>query len=88
MFCKYKNIFNEPRKGIHSYRIFNIAIIDVIATIISAYIYYILIHKKYSIYNYNLLKYIIILFLLGIFFHWLFCVDTTVMKYIKNFYYI
>ena len=88
MFCKYKNIFNEPGKGIHSYRIFNIAIIDVIATLVSAYICYILIHNKYSIYDYNLLKYIILLFLLSIFFHWIFCVDTTVMKYIKSFYYM
>jgi hypothetical protein len=28
MFCKYKNIFGEEGKGVHSYRIFNIAIVD------------------------------------------------------------
>jgi hypothetical protein len=84
MFCKYKNIFNEPGKGIHSYRIFNIAIVDVIATILAAYIFYILIYNTYSIYNYNFLKSIIILFLLSIYIHWLFCVDTTIIKIIRK----
>ena len=31
--CKYANIFGAPNTGSHKYRIFNIAIIDVIATI-------------------------------------------------------
>lgn len=32
--CKYKNILGEPGKGVHSYRIFNIAIVDVLLTLI------------------------------------------------------
>ena len=36
--CKYKNALGEPGKGIHSYRLFGIAIMDVIMTIIGAYI--------------------------------------------------
>jgi len=31
--CKYKNYFGEPGKGVHSYRIFNIAMVDVIQTL-------------------------------------------------------
>lgn len=38
MLCKYKNILGEPKKGIHSIRVYDIAIIDVILTIIGAYI--------------------------------------------------
>jgi hypothetical protein len=34
--CKYKNILGEPGKGIHSYRLFGVAIADVIMTIIAA----------------------------------------------------
>ena len=30
MFCKYKNIFGKVDKGIHAYRICNIAIVDVL----------------------------------------------------------
>ena len=40
MFCKYKNIFGEAKKGVHRFRIFNIAIVDVIATIFVAYLIY------------------------------------------------
>ena len=36
--CKYKNILGEPGKGVHSYKIFNISIVDVILTLIVAYI--------------------------------------------------
>ena len=38
--CKYKNIFGEPNTGIHSVRIFNIAIFDVISTIIVGVVFY------------------------------------------------
>jgi hypothetical protein len=43
--CKYKNILGVPGQGPHSYRIFNIAIVDVILTIILAYM-----HTLYHIY--------------------------------------
>ena len=36
--CKYKDALGKPEKGIHSYRFMNIAIIDVIMTIIAAFI--------------------------------------------------
>ena len=38
MLCKYKDALGKPKTGIHSYRIFNIAIADVIMTIIAALI--------------------------------------------------
>ena len=37
-FCKYKNILGEPGKGVHSYKIFNISMVDVILTLLVAYI--------------------------------------------------
>jgi hypothetical protein len=36
--CKYKNFFGKPGEGAHSYRIFNIAIVDLGLTILVAYI--------------------------------------------------
>jgi hypothetical protein len=74
MFCKYKNIFGEVSKGIHSYRLFNIAVVDVIATIIIAYIIYL----YYPKYNFWLI--LGLLFLLGIICHRVFCVRTTIDK--------
>jgi hypothetical protein len=77
MFCEYKDIFGKVGEGVHSYRVFNIAIVDVIATIIMAYLLKIFVFPKRSF-----LKLTIILFLLGIILHRLFCVKTTVDKYI------
>ncbi len=71
--CPYKFIFGKPTEGVHSYRLFNIAIIDVVCTIIGAYF----------ISNYlkiDIKEVTIILFLLGILLHRLFCVKTTVDK--------
>jgi hypothetical protein len=71
--CKYKDIFGRINEGVHSYRIFNIAIIDVIFTIIGG----VLIAKWLDV---AIWKPVLILFILGIFLHRLFCVRTTVDK--------
>jgi len=71
--CKYKNALGKPGKGIHSYRIFNIAIMDVIMTLIGAVILSYLFNVKFIYLS-------IILFILGIILHRLFCVRTTIDK--------
>lgn len=71
--CKYKNILGVPGKGVHSYRIFNIAIVDVLLTLILAYIISYIFKKSFFWVS-------VILFILGIFLHRLFCVRTTVDK--------
>jgi hypothetical protein len=73
MLCKYQNILGKPKEGIHKYRIFNIAIVDVLLTIILALII------SY-IFNINFLITLFILFLLGILMHRIFCVKTTIDK--------
>jgi hypothetical protein len=74
MLCQYKNIFGKVGEGLHSYRIFNIAIVDVILTIISAFIIYLFIPK------YNFFIILLLLFILGIVLHRIFCVKTTIDK--------
>lgn len=71
--CKYKNSLGIPNKGIHSYRLFGVAIVDVIMTIIAAKIisYYYKISFFYTC---------VFLFVLGIILHRLFCVRTTIDK--------
>ena len=77
--CKYKDVLGIPNKGIHSYRLFGVAIVDVIMTVILAYLI--------SIFTrYNFTKTVIFLFILGIILHRLFCVDTTVNKLISKFF--
>lgn len=73
MLCKYRNILGVPGQGIHKYRIFNIAIADVILTIILALVIS-------WIFKTNIWITLIILFLLGIVLHKIFCVKTTVDK--------
>jgi len=69
--CQYKHVFGEPRKGVHSYRLFGVAIVDVLATIVGAFA--IAWATKWPFW------YVLGgLFLLGIFLHYIFCVPTTV----------
>ena len=72
-FCQYKNIFGEPNTNIHMYCVMDIAIVDVLGTIIGA----IIIAK---IFDFNIMNTIICSFMIGILLHRLFCVRTTVDK--------
>ena len=69
--CKYKNALGIPKKGIHSYRLFGIAIVDVLMTILGG-----LIISYFT--NYSFLMVTIFLFILGIILHRLLCVKTTI----------
>jgi hypothetical protein len=74
-FKKFKNIFGEEGTGAHSIRIFNIAIIDVILTILGA----LFISHFFKL---NFWIVLMILVILGIILHRLFCVNTTINKMI------
>lgn len=69
--CAYKDVFGKPNTGVHSYRLFNIAIVDVVMTIIVGVI-------LSKIFHVNVYLLIFCLFLAGIILHRLFCVRTTV----------
>ena len=74
MLCKYKNILGISGKGIHSIRFLDIAIIDVLLTIILAYVISLFIKKN------EFVVILIMLFCLGIILHRLFCVRTKIDK--------
>ena len=76
--CQYKDLFGKVGEGAHSYRILNIAIVDVLSLIIVAYI----IHKFFP--KYKFVHILIILFIIGIIAHRIFCVRTTVDKFLFN----
>ena len=71
--CKYKNMLGEPNKGIHSYRLFGLAIVDVIMTVLAAAL--ISYFRKQPF-----IRVLLLLFLLGIVLHRFFCVRTTIDK--------
>ena len=74
MLCKYKNVLGTVNTGLHSYRILDIAIVDVILTILLAYIVKLIFPNK------KFILILVLLFLLGIILHRLFCVRTTIDK--------
>ena len=76
-FCKYKDIIGKPRKGVHSIRLFDFAIIDIIVTIIGGYVI-----SKYT--QYEFYKVLLVLFVLTIISHKLFCVDSKLNSIIFN----
>ena len=67
--CQYKDILGEPNKGFHSIRLFDFAILDILGTFLLAYILYLVTGLNYLVST-------IIMFIIAIFLHWLFCVDT------------
>lgn len=79
VFKEYRYLLGIEKKGIHSYRVYNIAIADVIMTAIGAIFF------SY-VFKLNYLISLIFLFLLGILLHYLFCVESTVNMYIYSFF--
>lgn len=73
--CKYKNLFGEPSQGLHKYKIFGIAIIDVLATVLLAWISHNYIYNQYSTF-----VWFIIWVLISIPVHKLFCVKTFLVN--------
>ena len=74
MSCPYKDLFGKVGEGVHSYRIFNIAIVDVLLTVLLAFVIYIINPK------YGFVTILVFLFILGIVLHRIFCVRTTIDK--------
>ena len=73
--CQYKDALGVPDTGIHSYRLFGVAIVDVLFTIIGAVLIAYVFRLSYVWTT-------IVLFLVGTGFHRLFCVQTTVANLI------
>lgn len=72
MNCKYKNLFGNLREGLHSYRIGKFAIFDIVTTLCLASI------VKYIYPDTNIILILILLFIMGIIAHRVFCVRTPI----------
>jgi hypothetical protein len=75
MLCKYKDAFGQPSQGPHKYRLFGMAIVDWVLTIILA-----LIIARWQ--QFSFIATLIVLFVVGQLLHFIFCVDTAFMKFI------
>jgi len=76
-FCNNKHMFGKPFEGIHSTRFMGLAIVDIILTLLFAWLIS-------CITGINIIYVRIFLLLLSIFFHWVFCVDTQLLLWIKK----
>ena len=76
-FCKYKDLFGKPGEGLHRYRIFNLALVDIFATLVLAWV----LQRFYFIYR-DYLSVLLFTFIVGILLHRLFCVRTTIDKFL------
>jgi len=82
--CKYKSILGISGVGVHSYRLFNLPVVDVALTVLLAYL--LSVWKRWIFW-----KTFIGLFVLGEILHYIFCVDTAVIvamrglfRFLKN----
>ena len=75
--CKYKSILGNPGVGVHSYRLFNLPVVDVALTVLLAYL--LAMWKRWTFW-----KTFVGLFVLGEILHYIFCVDTAVMAAIRR----
>ncbi len=73
--CKYRHILGSENKGVHSYRLLNIAVVDTVLTIILAF--FIAIRLRTSF-----LLVFFILLIVATLLHRLFCVNTTITKFV------
>lgn len=71
--CRFSGIFGQPGEGAHSFRLFNIAVVDVIAVFVVALV-------LWKIFKWNFWVSLLVLFMIGIIAHRLFCVRTTIDK--------
>jgi hypothetical protein len=89
--CKWKDILGKPNSGIHSIRLFNISIVDVLLTILLAFFINRSLFENPSsgtaplIGNWKMFIVVLIFcFCLGIILHKIFCVDTTIGKWLNK----
>jgi hypothetical protein len=75
--CPYKDLFGKPGTGVHRWRVANIAVVDVLATVILAAV-------VSSLLRVSFLWTLVILFIIGELLHYWMCVDTTVIKWFKD----
>lgn len=74
IFKEYRHIFGKEGEGVHSIRLYNIAVVDVLLTVIFSIVI------SYT-FNMNIIITLINMFLLAIIMHYLFGVKTTINNY-------
>jgi hypothetical protein len=78
MLCKYRHIFGIEKESIHSIRLLNIAVVDMLLTMIAAFVFALYIRVSF-------LLVFLILMIIATIIHRLFCVNTTITMLVFGF---
>ncbi len=73
--CKYKDILGIPKQGFHKTRLFGFALYDILGTIFIAFLIAFFFYRNILLKAFLIIS--LILFVLGIILHRIFCVNTT-----------
>jgi len=76
LFCQFKNVLGQPGKGVHAARFAGLALNDLLGTLALAWLL-----QKFT--KLSLPVAFVVMFGIGMLLHWLFCVDTAVMRALK-----
>jgi hypothetical protein len=74
---KYKDVLGKPKQGFHKPRWFGLARNDIIGTAVVAFF---LSHSSFS----KFIATFLLLVIIGIYLHWIFGVDTTLLQWIRK----
>lgn len=75
MSCRYRHIFGKEKEGVHSTRLLDVAVYDFIGTVVIGLL---LSH----LFGWNIWRTLLILFIISLILHKLFCVQTTWTKFV------
>ena len=79
--CQFKDLFGKPNEGLHSIRLFGpyggIAVVDTVLAVVLGLV----LAKVFKLTKFNG---ILLSLILGIIAHRVFCVETTVDKFLKS----
>jgi hypothetical protein len=77
MLCKYRAVFGKPGEGVHAYRVFDVAVVDVVMTVVAAVLLsrYVL---GIPVASLSTILVVVALFAVGVVAHRLFCVRTRI----------
>ena len=78
IFSEYRDVLGKPKEGVHKYRFMNVALVDYLLTIISAFLIGYLTAIPVEIVT-------IVLFSSGVILHLLFDVNTNTTKFLKGY---
>lgn len=76
--CPYKNMFGEPGKGAHAYRVMNLAIVDLLATLGAAMLTAWLMGQ--NVIGWWSITLFFLLVVISVVVHRMFCVNTTLTR--------